>query len=677
MQGVFKMAKANRDDTFRILIATDIHLGYQHQRNKGQPLNDSFTTFEEILQYGKKYQVDFILLGGDLFHDTKPSQTAMIECMDLIRKYCYGSGDVKMEFLTDPSKIFEHCRYKSVNYEDPNMNINMPIFTIHGNHDDPSFSSVGSMDILSVAGLVNYFGKWMNVEKLTIEPIVLKKGSTHISLYGMGYVNDQRLHRLIKNDKLVLKEVKEIPECFNILVLHQNRVQHSLTDFVPENKLPKFLNLVVWGHEHQCRIEPESVAGAEYFISQPGSSIATSLCQNETIPKHVGLLSINKLRFNIKKLKLNTVRPFVLDTINLYKNSEIEERRNADCANPNIIINYIDEYIEHKILPKVLTQYTGHPKQPKEPLVRLRILYKDENDLFETTGLGQKYCDEVLNPMSMILFRKIFDNSKSSNDEFFNSSLDDVTEKFQFEDEETGWTQSVQEYIKEYFDLEENRNLLTVLSAGGLNETLSQYIIKGDEDAIKDVIQDQISKNKDYLKKRNLKTPDEIIYKLREYRDEKNQKENEECQDVINFLQTRPSKRTQKRMQPDKNDSNNSNDDNDDDIDEIVINDSNDEMYDNERSTSGTSKVKGKKTTSARGRASSRGTTGRSSRGSKTNSMNKSVKEFFTSKFSDNAPKKRKQLEEQMQLTRSRQNTTSSSQSSRLNVTNIFLDDSD
>ncbi|XP_043488899.1 double-strand break repair protein MRE11 isoform X2 [Polistes fuscatus] len=669
------MTKANPDDTFRILIATDIHLGYQHERNKGQPLNDSFTTFEEILQYGKKYQVDFILLGGDLFHDTKPSQTAMVECMDLLRKYCYGSGDVKMEFLTDPSKVFEHCRYKSVNYEDPNMNVNMPIFTIHGNHDDPNFSSVGSMDILSVTGLVNYFGKWMSVDKLTIEPIVLKKGSTHISLYGMGFVNDQRLHRLIKNNKLVLKEVEEIPECFNILVLHQNRVQHSLNDFVPENKLPRFLNLIIWGHEHECRIEPESVAGVPYLISQPGSSIATSLCQNETVPKHVGLLSINKLRFKIKKLKLNTVRPFVLDTINLYKNPEIEERRNADCANPNIIITYVDEYIEHKILPKVLTQYTGHPKQPKEPLVRLRIFYKDENDLFETTGLGQKYCDEVLNPMSMILFRKISDNSKSSRDEFLNSSLDDVAEKFQFEDEETGWTQSVQGTIKEYFNSEENRNLLTVLSVGGLNETLSQYIIKADEDAIQDVIQNQISKNKDYLKKCNLKTPEEIIGKLKEYRDERNQKENEECQDVINFLQSRSSKRTQKRTQADNNDSNDSNDDNDD-IDEIVINDSNDEMHDNERSKSVASKAKGKKTTSARGRASSRGTTGRSSRGSKTNSMNKSVKEFFTSKNSDIVPNKRKQSE-QMQSTRSRQNTASSSQYSRLNVTNVFLDDSD
>lgn len=43
-----------------------------------------------------------------------------------------------MEFLTDPSTVFEHCRYKNANYEDPNINVNMPVFTIHGNHDDPS-----------------------------------------------------------------------------------------------------------------------------------------------------------------------------------------------------------------------------------------------------------------------------------------------------------------------------------------------------------------------------------------------------------------------------------------------------------------------------------------------------------------------------------------------------------
>lgn len=39
--------------------------------------NDSFIAFEEILYYAKHHQVDFVLLGGDLFHDTNPSKEAL------------------------------------------------------------------------------------------------------------------------------------------------------------------------------------------------------------------------------------------------------------------------------------------------------------------------------------------------------------------------------------------------------------------------------------------------------------------------------------------------------------------------------------------------------------------------------------------------------------------------
>lgn len=28
-------------------------------------------------------------------------------------------------------------RFPAVNYEDPNLNISIPVFSIHGNHDDP------------------------------------------------------------------------------------------------------------------------------------------------------------------------------------------------------------------------------------------------------------------------------------------------------------------------------------------------------------------------------------------------------------------------------------------------------------------------------------------------------------------------------------------------------------
>jgi double-strand break repair protein MRE11 len=47
-----------------------------------------------------------------------------------------------------------------VNFDNPNLNVGLPVFTIHGNHDDPSGAdNLSAVDLLSACGLVNYFGK--------------------------------------------------------------------------------------------------------------------------------------------------------------------------------------------------------------------------------------------------------------------------------------------------------------------------------------------------------------------------------------------------------------------------------------------------------------------------------------------------------------------------------------
>jgi double-strand break repair protein MRE11 len=56
----------------------------------------------------------------------------LLNILSLVIREC------KLEFLSDSDLVFRHCLQKHVNYEDPNLNISMPIFTIHGNHDDPS-----------------------------------------------------------------------------------------------------------------------------------------------------------------------------------------------------------------------------------------------------------------------------------------------------------------------------------------------------------------------------------------------------------------------------------------------------------------------------------------------------------------------------------------------------------
>lgn len=63
------------------------------------------------------------------------------------------------------------------------------------------------------------------------------------------------------------------------------RVKHGPQDFVPEGLFDDSVNLVIWGHEHDCRIIPEPVAGKSYYITQPGSSVATSLADGEAIEK--------------------------------------------------------------------------------------------------------------------------------------------------------------------------------------------------------------------------------------------------------------------------------------------------------------------------------------------------------------------------------------------------------
>lgn len=51
--------------------------------------------------------------------------------------------------------------------------------------------------------------------------------------------------------------------CFNLFVLHQNRVYrgHQAKNAVPESALPDFLDFVVWGHEHESRPVADRGAG--------------------------------------------------------------------------------------------------------------------------------------------------------------------------------------------------------------------------------------------------------------------------------------------------------------------------------------------------------------------------------------------------------------------------------
>ena len=54
-------------------------------------------------------------------------------------------------------------------------------------------------------------------------------------------------------------------------------------------------------------------------MSQPGSSVATSLCEGESKIKHVGILELEQEKWDFKKIRLKSVRPFVIQDFELEK----------------------------------------------------------------------------------------------------------------------------------------------------------------------------------------------------------------------------------------------------------------------------------------------------------------------------------------------------------------------
>jgi double-strand break repair protein MRE11 len=95
-----------------------------------------------------------------------------------------------------------------------------------------------------------------NVSEITVTPLLFCKGETKLALYGLSAIKDERLFRLFREGKVqMLRPAEDTEEWFNLLTLHQNRVKHGESNYLPEHFIDGFFDLVVWGHEHECRLE--------------------------------------------------------------------------------------------------------------------------------------------------------------------------------------------------------------------------------------------------------------------------------------------------------------------------------------------------------------------------------------------------------------------------------------
>ena len=79
-----------------------------------EPGSEELEPGNEAGMHVSHLQVDFILLGGDLFHENKPSRMVLHRTMELLRHYCMGSRPCPIEFRSDQSVNFQHSKLVTV-----------------------------------------------------------------------------------------------------------------------------------------------------------------------------------------------------------------------------------------------------------------------------------------------------------------------------------------------------------------------------------------------------------------------------------------------------------------------------------------------------------------------------------------------------------------------------------
>ncbi|KAG7579944.1 hypothetical protein FFLO_00152 [Filobasidium floriforme] len=504
---------------FRILIATDNHVGY----NERDPIRgqDSMNTFREILEIAKERKVDFILLAGDLFHENRPSRACLHQMIALLREYSLGDRPVEMELLSDPMEgNTPGFNFPAINYEDPNLNVAIPVFSIHGNHDDPQGTgpegALCALDILAAAGVINYFGKVHlaaseedpndpNSSGIKIRPVLLQKGGTRLAMYGVGNVKDTRMHYELRSNRVRMFMPQEDNQSnwFNLLLVHQNRVKHGPQNSVPEGMFDDSIDLVLWGHEHDCRIEPEKVPNKTYYISQPGSSVATSLAHGEAIPKKVGILSIQEGQFNIEPIPLKTVRPFKIGDIVLEEEADNEEN-GIDMQKRETITAFLKIKIDELITEAENEWKELHPGTKEKmmlPLIRLRVETTGAKELTNGPRIGSDFKERVANPKDVIQYhkKKAF-VSKKDRVTADQPDLDEMDEDGLLSSSGTGEGPSkirMGELVKKYLQAQ----TLEVLGEDDLEDAVTRYVDKDDTDAIKDFVKETLEGMTGGLKK--------------------------------------------------------------------------------------------------------------------------------------------------------------------------------
>jgi len=255
---------------------------------------------------------------------------------------------------------------------------------------------------------------------------------------------------------------------------------HSPSGHIPESVFDDSINLVIWGHEHEQRILPEPVAEKNYHISQPGSSIATSLMPGEAVEKCVAVLHVDRKDFMVEPVALQTVRPFVMKDMWL---ADELARSNLDPYDRAAVSKLLRQHM-NSLIATADAQWEEKMADVREaerpermlPIVRLRVFYDTQIPIGNVARFGNEFAGRIANPrdaLQLNLRRGRTARSGASSSEFVRLNKDMMpAEKLE--------RVSLESLVVENLRAQK----LDMLNASNLQRSVMAYIEKDDREAV-------------------------------------------------------------------------------------------------------------------------------------------------------------------------------------------------
>lgn len=240
---------------------------------------------------------------------------------------------------------------------------------------------------------------------------------------------------------------------------------------------------MVWGHEHECIIEPKYNPEMNFHVLQPGSSVATSLMPGEAVSKHVAILSITGKDFKVEPIRLKTVRPFVMKEMVLSEDKEAKKLAKED--NRSKLTQYLVRVVEELIVQATQEwsemQDDTDPDDELEtplPLIRLRVEYSAPDggnfDCENPQRFSNRFVGKVANVNDVVQFyrkkagatRKGASGAELPEESILaQMSIDSV---------------KVEKLVREFLTAQS----LTILPQNSFGDAVSQFVDKDDKHAM-------------------------------------------------------------------------------------------------------------------------------------------------------------------------------------------------